>query len=40
MILSEQVAAWLILSESQLTLACLLKFVLTYELPEHAFQEI
>lgn len=31
MILSEQVEAWLILSESQLTLACLLKFVLTCE---------
>jgi len=31
MILSEQVEAWLTLSESRLTLACLLKFVLTCE---------
>lgn len=29
MILSEQVEAWLVLSESQLALACLLKFVQT-----------
>lgn len=40
MILSEQVEAWLTLSESRLTLACLLKFVLTCELLERAFQEI
>lgn len=31
MIPSEQVEAWLVLSESQLTLACLLKFVPTGE---------
>jgi len=31
MILSEQVEAWLILSESQLALACLSKFVQTCE---------
>jgi hypothetical protein len=31
MIPSEQVEAWLTLSESRLTLACLLKFVLTCE---------
>lgn len=40
MILSEQVEAWLILSVSQLALACLLKFVQTCELLEHVFQEI
>lgn len=40
MILSERVEAWLILSESQLALACLLKFVQTCELLEGAFQEI
>lgn len=40
MILSEQVEAWLILSEYQLALACLLKFVQTCELLGGAFQEI
>lgn len=40
MILSEHVEAWLILSESQPALACLLKFVQTCELLEGAFQEI
>lgn len=39
-ILSEQVEVWLILSESQLALVCLLKFVVTCVLPACVCQEI
>lgn len=40
MILSEQVEAWLVLSECQPALACLLKFVQTCGLLEGVCQEI